>query len=173
MALLVTAWGARLTFNFARKGGYTGTEDYRWAILRGRMSPALFQVFNLLFIVLYQMTLLVLITLPALVAWEHPSPFGVWDAVFAVLFVAFLVGETVADQQQWDFHQRKARGRRDQPRHHRRRAAHPALPRLDGVHRVDLGGEVPRLRRVPAHDVDARPAPPPARQLSRPPEASR
>ena len=33
-----------------------------------------------------------------------------WDAVFAVLFVAFLVGETVADQQQWDFHQRKARG---------------------------------------------------------------
>ena len=39
--------------------------------------------------------------------------------------------------------------------------------------RVDLGGEVPRLRRVPAHDVDARPAPPPARQLSRPPEASR
>ncbi|WP_447946764.1 hypothetical protein [Microbacterium lacticum] len=33
-----------------------------------------------------------------------------WDAVFAVLFVAFLVGETVADQQQWDFHQRKAWG---------------------------------------------------------------
>lgn len=25
MAVLVTAWGARLTFNFARKGGYTGT----------------------------------------------------------------------------------------------------------------------------------------------------
>ena len=27
MAVLVTAWGARLTFNFARKGGYTGMED--------------------------------------------------------------------------------------------------------------------------------------------------
>ena len=110
MAVLVTAWGARLTFNFARKGGYTGTEDYRWAILRSRMSPALFQVFNLLFIVLYQMTLLVLITLPALIAWQHPTPFGVWDAVFAALFVAFLVGETVADQQQWNFHQAKRRG---------------------------------------------------------------
>ncbi|MEP6480525.1 MAG: DUF1295 domain-containing protein, partial [Rhodoglobus sp.] len=24
MAVLVTIWGARLTFNFARKGGYTG-----------------------------------------------------------------------------------------------------------------------------------------------------
>ena len=48
MAVLVTAWGARLTFNFARKGGYTGVEDYRWAVLRGRMKPWQFQVFNLL-----------------------------------------------------------------------------------------------------------------------------
>ena len=29
MAMLVTAWDARLTFNFARKGGYTGVEDYQ------------------------------------------------------------------------------------------------------------------------------------------------
>ena len=54
MAVLVTAWGARLTFNFARKGGYTGMEDYRWAVLRGRMKPWQFQLFNLFFIVLYQ-----------------------------------------------------------------------------------------------------------------------
>lgn len=110
MALLVTAWGARLTFNFARKGGYSGVEDYRWAILRGRMSPLAFQVFNLFFIVLYQMTLLVLITLPAWVAWQHPSPFGVWDGAFAALFVLFLGGETIADQQQWQFHRAKQRG---------------------------------------------------------------
>ena len=32
MAVLVTAWAARLTFNFARKGGYSGVEDYRWAM---------------------------------------------------------------------------------------------------------------------------------------------
>ncbi len=110
MAMLVTAWGARLTFNFARKGGYTGVEDYRWAILRKRMSPALFQVFNLLFIVIYQMTLLVLITLPAAVAWQHPSPLTAVDGVIAALFVGFLVGETIADQQQWDFHRAKAGG---------------------------------------------------------------
>ena len=31
MAALVTLWGVRLTFNFARKGGYQkGGEDYRW-----------------------------------------------------------------------------------------------------------------------------------------------
>ena len=107
MAVLVTLWGARLTFNFARKGGYTGMEDYRWAILRGRMTPWQFQVFNLLFIVLYQNALLVLITLPAFVAWQHPAPLNGWDVLFAVLFLVFLVGEFVADQQQWNFHRAK------------------------------------------------------------------
>jgi steroid 5-alpha reductase family enzyme len=109
MAVLVTAWGARLTFNFARKGGYTGMEDYRWAILRARMKPWQFQIFNLLFIVLYQNALLVLITLPTLVALQNPAPLGGWDIVFAALFAAFLVGELVADQQQWTFHQAKRR----------------------------------------------------------------
>ncbi|QIG39949.1 DUF1295 domain-containing protein [Microbacterium sp. 4R-513] len=107
MALLVTAWGARLTFNFARKGGYTGMEDYRWAILRGRMKRWQFQLFNVLFIVLYQNALLVLISLPAYIAWQNPAPLTGWDAAFAALFVAFLVGETIADQQQWNFHRAK------------------------------------------------------------------
>ena len=43
MAGLATIWGARLTFNFARRGGYTGMEDYRWAILRQGMKPWQFQ----------------------------------------------------------------------------------------------------------------------------------
>ena len=109
MGVLATAWGARLTFNFARKGGYSGVEDYRWAILRARMRPWQFQIFNVLFIIGYQMTLLVLITLPAAVAAQHPSGLTAWDVVFALTFLAFLAGETVADQQQWAFHQRKKR----------------------------------------------------------------
>ncbi len=120
MGVLVTLWGARLTFNFARKGGYTGVEDYRWAVLRARMSPVRFQVFNLLFIVLFQNALLVLIALPALTALENPAPLGILDALLAVLFLAALAGETVADQQQWDFHRRKASelaaGREPSPR---------------------------------------------------------
>ncbi|MDQ0728607.1 DUF1295 domain-containing protein [Microbacterium sp. W4I20] len=107
MGLLATAWGVRLTFNFARKGGYTGMEDYRWAILRQRMRPWQFQVFNVLFIIGYQMTLLVLITLPAYLAAQHPSALTGWDAVFVIAFLGFLIGETIADQQQWLFHQRK------------------------------------------------------------------
>jgi len=104
MAVLATLWGARLTFNFARKGGYTGTEDYRWAILRGRMKPWQFEIFNLFFIVLYQNAILVLIALPAWTAYENQTPFSLMDAAVAALFVAFLVGETIADQQQWNFH---------------------------------------------------------------------
>ncbi len=110
MAVLVTLWGARLTFNFARKGGYTGTEDYRWAILRGRMKTWQFDVFNLFFIVLYQNAILVLITLAAFTAYENQGGFGVLDALVAALFVLLLVGETVADQQQWVFHKAKAAG---------------------------------------------------------------
>ena len=102
-------WGARLTFNFARKGGYTGVEDYRWPILRERMSPAQFQVFNLLFIVIFQNALLLLIALPALVAYENQAaPIGPVDLLLAALFLALLVGEFVADQQQWDFQKAKA-----------------------------------------------------------------
>ena len=117
MAVLVTLWGARLTFNFARKGGYTGTEDYRWAILRGRMPRWAFELFNLFFIVLYQNTILVLIALPAFTAWQHRgSPFTPLDAALAALFVALLAGETVADQQQWGFHRRKAVQQHPAPR---------------------------------------------------------
>ena len=111
MAILVLLWGVRLTANFARKGGYAGTEDYRWAVLRHRMSATQFRLFNLFFIVLYQNTILVLITLPALTALENPgTPFGVPDVIACVAFLAFLVGETVADEQQWRFHQRKKSG---------------------------------------------------------------
>lgn len=110
MAALVAAWGARLTFNFARKGGYRrGGEDYRWPILRGRLGPVKFQLFNATFIAPYQNVLLLLISLPAYVAWQHQDmPFGAVDAAIAAVCLLALIGETVADQQQWRFHQHKA-----------------------------------------------------------------
>ncbi len=125
MAGLVTLWGARLTFNFARKGGYAGIggdhEDYRWAVLRGRMPPLAFQFFNFFFIVLFQNAVLVLIALPAYTAFQHRgTPFGALDAVLTILFLLFLAGETVADQQQWRFQSWKktevAAGREPRPR---------------------------------------------------------
>ena len=110
MASIVTIWGVRLTYNLARKGGYGGMEDYRWAVVRARMKPWQFQVFNLLFVIIYQSLLLVLISLPALTAYAHRATAFSWlDAALALLFVACTVGETIADQQQWNFHQYKKR----------------------------------------------------------------
>ena len=112
MFVLVALWGARLTFNYARKGGFAGgSEDHRVAALRERMSPRQFGLYNLFFVTIYQNVVIFLITLPAFTALENRSSFSVDDAVVALLFVAFLVGETVADQQQWDFHQWKKRER--------------------------------------------------------------
>ena len=109
MAFVVLVWGVRLTFNFARKGGYSGVEDYRWEVLRSKMTKWQFQLFNFFFIVGYQNFILVIITLPAFVAYQHQSnSLGAGFLLCAAVFLACTVGETVADQQQWDFHQRKS-----------------------------------------------------------------
>ena len=115
MACLVTLWGARLTFNFARKGAYhikfwTGREDYRWEVLRSRKE---FQphwkwmLFNLFFISVYQNLLVLMITFPALVSMRSEVPFGWGDALAAVMLIMFLSYETIADEQQWRFQTRK------------------------------------------------------------------
>lgn len=109
MACLVTAWGVRLTFNFARRGGYRpGGEDYRWAFIRSLIKPWQYQVFNIVFISAYQNALILLMTLPALTVFNAPSGLNSYDVVVAIAFLGALVGESIADQQQWNFHQRKA-----------------------------------------------------------------
>jgi steroid 5-alpha reductase family enzyme len=110
MASLVTLWGIRLTANFARKGGYRpGGEDYRWAVLRGRMSPAQFQLFNAGFITIAQNVVILAFCLPALTVLEAaPRPLTGWDLLLAAVFLALLAGETIADEQQWRFHRWKA-----------------------------------------------------------------
>ena len=115
MALLATLWGIRLTFNFARKGAYRlrfweGEEDYRWKILRA--TPMLkhrgvWMLFDLVFISVYQNALILMLTFPALVCMGSTEPFGLMDAVAAVLMFGFIVYETIADEQQWRFQSKK------------------------------------------------------------------
>ena len=111
MAGLVTLWGARLTFNYARKGGYwKGGEDYRWATVKERAGPVGFQVLNATFIAPGQMLLIWLFCAPIHSAWLwRDAPFTWMDAALAALFLAFLIGETVADEQMWAFQQDKRR----------------------------------------------------------------
>jgi steroid 5-alpha reductase family enzyme len=118
MALLVTLWGLRLTYNFGRKGGYSwkfweGEEDYRWSVLRKR--PFLntrvgWMLFNLFFICLYQHGLILLFTLPAVMAAHAPvNEITFWDKCIGAVFIGFLAIETIADQQQWNYQTEKYR----------------------------------------------------------------
>jgi steroid 5-alpha reductase family enzyme len=112
VAVLITLWGARLTYNFWRRGGYApGGEDYRWAILRGRMPGWAYALFNAAFIAGFQNALLLAITLPMWTMLAHPGAIGPVEWLLAVVFLGLLAGETVADQQRWNFHRgTQARG---------------------------------------------------------------
>lgn len=122
MACCVTIWGARLTYNFSRRGAYrlkfwTGEEDYRWEVLRQnplfKNKPLNWKLFNFFFISMYQNMLLWLLCLPAVFAYsEKKLPLSGRDIFIALLFFIFIIIETIADQQQWNFQQqkRKAKG---------------------------------------------------------------
>lgn len=118
MAILVTIWGSRLTFNFARRGAYTwrfwaGEEDYRWEELRKRPgfnNRFVWMIFNLFFICTYQNVLIFLFTLPILTSLGTNTTPLMWaDYLLAVIFVGFVVIEFIADQQQYDFQTEKYR----------------------------------------------------------------
>ena len=117
MAVLVTIWGARLTFNFARKGAnklkfWEGNEDYRWQVLRAKKEFRphwKWMLFNLFFISIYQNALVLMITFPALVLMNVTAAFGWFDYIVAAFMLGFVVYETVADEQQWKFQSAKWR----------------------------------------------------------------
>jgi len=116
MAILVSIWGLRLTYNFSRHGAYTlkfwtGTEDYRWKILREKKE---FQpkwkwtLFNLFFISGYQNVLILLFTLPILIALQfNETPLNALDYVAAGLMLFFIIFETIADNQHWRYQSKK------------------------------------------------------------------
>ncbi|MGB8357070.1 MAG: DUF1295 domain-containing protein [Bacteroidales bacterium] len=116
MALLVTIWGLRLSYNFHRKGGYNivpwrGEEDYRWKIMRDK--PALkgrlrFGLFNLFFICFYQNLLILLFSSPLLLAAKYNNQGINWlDIAAGIMMAVFIILETIADNQQFRFQQEK------------------------------------------------------------------
>lgn len=114
-ALIVTLWGIRLTYNFARKGAYSikfwqGEEDYRWSIVHATKyfrSRIAWTAFDLFFISFYQNALVLAICFPSLVSMESAAPIGPWDIAGYILALAFLILETAADEYQWKFHCKK------------------------------------------------------------------
>jgi steroid 5-alpha reductase family enzyme len=115
---MVIIWGARLSFNFYRKGGYNiipwrGEEDYRWKNVRQR--PELkgrirFGLFNLIFISFYQHFLILLFCTPLLmVAKYRNTGLNMLDLVAAFLMLLFIVLEAIADNQMYRFQKMKKR----------------------------------------------------------------
>lgn len=115
MAILVTLWGIRLTFNFARKGAYKlkfwqGEEDYRWKVLREKKE---FQphwkwvLFNLFFISIYQNVLVLLICVPALASMASEVELHWVDYLAGGLVASALILETIADEEQYAFQTKK------------------------------------------------------------------
>jgi steroid 5-alpha reductase family enzyme len=118
MFFLALLWGARLTYNFTRRGGYswrfwTGEEDYRWAVLRAKpefQGRFRWTLFNLFFISFYQNYLILFFTLPVVVvAANSGQPLGYLDYLIAVVILGLIIMETVADQQQWTYQKEKYR----------------------------------------------------------------
>lgn len=119
MSILVTIWGARLTYNFGRRGGYSwkfwdGEEDYRWEVLRkkpGFSNPFVWMLFDLFFICGYQHTLIFLFTLPILfvAGTDGANVISTVDYVLGSLLLIAVIVEYIADQQQYNFQQEKHR----------------------------------------------------------------
>ena len=111
MALLITLWGLRLTFNYARKGGYSkGGEDYRWVAIREKFGPVGFQLLNFVFVAPVQMLIVWLFASPMHQAWLwRETPLTFLDGIATVVFLVFFIGEWVADEQMWRCRQHKKR----------------------------------------------------------------
>ena len=108
MTVLVTLWSVRLTYNLAIKGGFgKGFEDHRWIDIRERLGDVRFHFANVFFVA-FQMALIWLFTAPIHLAWQQAESALTWiDALLAALFLMFLIGESVADSQQFSFQREK------------------------------------------------------------------
>jgi steroid 5-alpha reductase family enzyme len=119
MSVLVTLWGARLTYNFGRRGGYSwkfwdGEEDYRWEVLRQKPvlnNRVVWGIFNLVFISGYQHVLIFLFTVPilAVAGTQAAHDITIADWIIALAMLVTVVLEYIADQQQYDFQTEKYR----------------------------------------------------------------
>ena len=114
LAILITSWSIRLTFNTWRRGFYNKMhEDYRWthvkAYFRYPQYSFSFQLLNFVFIAAFQNWLLYFITLPIwyIQKYNRNDQFNYLDLLLTVLFVVALLYETIADEQQWNYQTKK------------------------------------------------------------------
>ncbi|KAI9030117.1 hypothetical protein CLU79DRAFT_734131 [Phycomyces nitens] len=112
-SLLITIWGTRLTYNFARKGGYEWKgQDYRYPYIAEKIGPLSMAILNLTVIAPFQDLLLALIVTPLyLTNLSGPSKDSLsltnMDLFAIGLHLSLLLFEVIADDQQFLFQTRK------------------------------------------------------------------
>lgn len=106
----ICMWGFRLTYNFFRKGGYTSGsgEDYRWVYIRKHYPKLMVELLTFFFTSYYQVILIYWFSAPIKYSAE-PAQLTLLDLALFGLWILFFAGETIADQQQWDFQTTKYR----------------------------------------------------------------
>ena len=97
----------RLTYNFYIKGGFSGGEDYRWELIRQWFPGWQYEVFNFFFICFYQQLLILGFTAPIVTAFESNEQWQTLDTIATALFLLLLLGEAIADRQQFVFQTEK------------------------------------------------------------------
>ncbi|KIK78764.1 hypothetical protein PAXRUDRAFT_834456 [Paxillus rubicundulus Ve08.2h10] len=115
MMVLVITWTCRLSYNTWRRGLFNlQDEDYRWEILRQKIPPWLFQIFNLTFIAITQNIILFLLGVPAQIAATQPHALlSTSDYVLGALGFLTIFVEFIADNQQYSYQTFKRSGKLD------------------------------------------------------------
>ncbi|KIJ66820.1 hypothetical protein HYDPIDRAFT_85909 [Hydnomerulius pinastri MD-312] len=113
MSALVVTWMCRLSYNTWRRGLFNlKDEDYRWEILRQKIPPFLFQIFNLTFVAIAQNIILFLLGIPAQIAVTQPhTALGTSDYILGTLGFLTILTEFVSDNQQYSFQTFKRSGK--------------------------------------------------------------
>ncbi|KAI9320730.1 hypothetical protein BX666DRAFT_1875333 [Dichotomocladium elegans] len=108
-AILISIWGVRLTYNFARKGGYEWNgRDYRFVYIGGKIGELGMTLLNFIFIGPQQDLILLFMTSPLyLSTYLKDTSLNRYDAIASALFLVFLSIETIADDQQFMFQTKK------------------------------------------------------------------
>ncbi|KAG2217019.1 hypothetical protein INT45_011570 [Circinella minor] len=114
-AVIISIWGIRLTYNFARKGGYEWQgRDYRFVYIQEKIGNLGMALLNFVFIGPMQDTLLLLMCLPLYLNTLSPLSQDQYvlglnrmDILASGLFLTLLLFEVIADDQQFMFQTRK------------------------------------------------------------------
>ncbi|ORY98050.1 hypothetical protein BCR43DRAFT_457333 [Syncephalastrum racemosum] len=108
-AVLTSIWGIRLTYNFARKGGYEWSgRDYRFVYIQEKLGNVGMALLNFVFIGPVQDILLAFMATPLyFVSFSQQASLHWLDGVVTILFLLLLAIEVIADDQQWLFQTKK------------------------------------------------------------------